>query len=231
MVISSAGNRTNKHHAMLSGMSTVLPGFLQSVAPLLDHYGYAAVAALLILEDLGLPVPGETILVAAAVYAGTGRLNVVALGTVAICAAVVGDNIGFVIGHFGGERLIHRFGRYVFLTPEKLVRTKRFFDRRGGIVVMVARFIDGLRQLNGIIAGTAAMRWPKFLAYNFIGATLWVATWVTIGYAAGDNISPIYKTVTRYEWYAVTVVGLLIIGLIVRFIWKRKAHASMLRKR
>jgi membrane protein DedA with SNARE-associated domain len=212
-------------------MSTVLPGFLQSVAPLLDHYGYGGVALLLILEDLGLPVPGETILVAAAVYAGTGRLNVVILAIVAICAAVVGDNIGFLIGHFGGERLVRRYGRYVLLTPEKLDRTKDFFNKRGAVVVIIARFIDGLRQLNGILAGTAEMRWRKFLLYNAIGATLWVSTWVAAGYVAGNNITAIYKTVTRYEWYAVTVIALLIVGLIVRFIWKRKAHASMRRKR
>jgi membrane protein DedA with SNARE-associated domain len=216
---------------MLSSMSAALPGFLQSAAPLLDHYGYAGVALILLLEDFGLPVPGETVLVAAAVYAGTGRLNVVVLAVVAICAAIIGDNIGFVIGHFGGDRLVRRYGRYVLLTPEKLDNAKDFFNRRGALVVVIARFIDGLRQLNGIIAGTVEMHWRKFLAYNIIGATLWVCVWVTAGYVAGDNIGPIYKTVTRYEWYAVTVIALLIVGFIVRFIWKRKTHASMTRKR
>jgi len=216
---------------MLSSMSTTLPGFLQSVAPLLDHYGYAGVALILILEDLGLPVPGETVLVAASVYAGTGRLNVVALAVVAVMAAVIGDNIGFLIGHFGGERLVERYGRYVLLTPEKLDRAKAFFNRRGGFVVMIARFIDGLRQLNGIIAGTVAMRWRKFLLYNVIGATLWVCTWVTVGYAAGDNITSIYKTAVRYQWYALAVAALVVIGFVTRFFWKRRSQASIARKR
>jgi membrane protein DedA with SNARE-associated domain len=216
---------------MLRYMSTALPGFLQAAAPLLDHYGYAGVAGLLLLEDLGLPVPGETVLIAAAIYAGTGQLNVAILVVVAILAAVVGDNIGYAIGHFGGERLIHRFGRYVFITPEKLERAKSFFNRGGGLIVIVARFIEGLRQLNGIIAGTAEMRWSKFLAYNAIGASLWVGTWVTAGYIAGNNIGPLYKTATRYQWYAVAVIVLLLVGFIAHFFWKRKHQASIRRKR
>jgi membrane protein DedA with SNARE-associated domain len=216
---------------MLSYMSAALPEFLQSVAPLLDSYGYVGVALLLIVEDLGIPVPGETVLVAAAIYASTGRLNVVILGVVAIIAAVVGDNIGFLIGHFGGERLVRRYGRYVFITPEKLDNAKEFFNRRGGLVVIIARFIDGLRQLNGIIAGTVEMRWRSFLTYNIIGASLWVVFWVTIGYIAGNNITSIYKTATRYEWYAAAVIGLLVVGFVARFILKRRTHASMTRKR
>jgi membrane protein DedA with SNARE-associated domain len=216
---------------MLWWMTTALPGFLQTVAPLLDHYGYFGVGALLIVEDLGIPVPGETVLVTAAIYAGTGRLNIVVLALVAIAACVIGDNIGFLIGHYGGERLVRRFGRYVFITPEKLDRTKDFFNRRGGLVVIVARFIDGLRELNGIIAGTVQMRWARFLMYNLIGATLWVGTWLAIGYAAGNNIGPIYRTIQRYEVYALVVLGLAIIGLIARFSWKHSSHASMRLKR
>jgi membrane protein DedA with SNARE-associated domain len=204
-------------------MTTALPGFLQAAAPLLDHYGYFGVGALLVLEDLGLPVPGETVLVTAAIYAGTGRLNIVILALVAISAAVVGDNLGFLIGHYGGERLVRRYGRYIFITPEKLDRTKDFFNRRGGLVVIVARFIDGLRELNGIIAGTVQMRWRRFLTYNIIGATLWVSTWLAIGYEAGTNIGPIYHTISRYEVYALVLIGLVIIGAIGHFIWKRKA--------
>jgi membrane protein DedA with SNARE-associated domain len=217
---------------MLKDMSTVLPGFLQSAAPFLDHYGYIGVGLLLLLEDFGLPVPGETILIAASIYAGTGRLNVVVLAIVAIIAAVIGDNIGFAIGHFGGERILRRHGHYIFLTPEKLDRAKQFFNRRGGWIVIVARFIEGLRQLNGIIAGAAEMRWPRFFVYNLIGACLWVGAWVTAGYVAGDNIGPLYKTAERYQWYAAAVVVLLVVAAASRFVWKRKrAQASMRVKR
>ena len=111
----------------------------------MDNYGYLAVAGFVLLEDFGVPVPGETILILGAVYAGTGRLNVLLVGLIGSLAAVTGDNLGFAIGHFGGRRLVERFGRYVLLTPERLDRATGFFERHGGKIVAVARFIEGLR--------------------------------------------------------------------------------------
>src|SRR5579884_396453 len=96
-----------------------LPGVLHNLQGPLNHYGYLAVAAFVLLEDFGIPVPGETVLIVAAVYAGTGRLSVWLVGLIGFLAAVAGDNIGFAIGHFGGRPLAERFGRYVFLTSER----------------------------------------------------------------------------------------------------------------
>jgi membrane protein DedA with SNARE-associated domain len=93
-----------------------LPGALGALAPLLDHYGYLAVAGLITLEDFGVPVPGETVLIAAAVYTGAGQMNIIAVGLIAVAAAVIGDNIGYAIGYFGGRRLVERFGRYLLIT-------------------------------------------------------------------------------------------------------------------
>ena len=122
-----------------------LPGVLHSLAPALNHYGYLAVVGLVLIEDFGVPVPGETILVLAAVFAGTGRLNIALVGLLAFCGALLGDNIGFAIGHFGGRRLAERYGRYVFLTRERLDTATSFFERHGGKIIVVARFIEGLR--------------------------------------------------------------------------------------
>ena len=97
-----------------------LPGVLHSLEPILDRHGYLAVAGLVLLEDFGVPVPGETILVVAAVYAGAGRLNVVVVWLVGSIAATIGDNIGFAIGNLGGRRGIERYGRYLLITPERL---------------------------------------------------------------------------------------------------------------
>ena len=97
-----------------------LPGVLHSLEPTLNHYGYLAVTGLVLLEDFGVPVPGETILILGAVYAGTGRLNIVLVAVLGFLGAVTGDNIGFAIGHFGGRRLAERYGRYVLLTPARL---------------------------------------------------------------------------------------------------------------
>src|ERR1700722_10158636 len=97
-----------------------LPGVLHTLEPTLNHFGYLAVVGLVLIEDFGVPVPGETVLILAAVYAGTGRLNVVLVGLLGILGAVLGDNIGFAIGHFGGRPLIQRYGRYIFLTSERI---------------------------------------------------------------------------------------------------------------
>src|SRR5260370_38836858 len=135
-----------------------LPGILASLAPVLDHYGYLAVGGFITLEDFGIPVPGETILIAAAVYAGAGRLSIVGVALVAVLAAVVGDNIGYAIGRFGGRALVLRYGTYVRLTSERLVQAEAFFARYGGVVVAGARFIDGLRQAN--VIGVGVIRMP-----------------------------------------------------------------------
>ena len=135
-----------------------LPGVLHTLEPTLNHYGYLAVLGLVLIEDFGVPVPGETVLTLAAVYAGAGRLNIWLVALLGFCGALLGDNIGFAIGHFGGRPLAERYGRYIFLTRERLDTATRFFDRHGGKIIIVARFIEGLRQANGIIAGISGLR-------------------------------------------------------------------------
>lgn len=200
-----------------------LPGVFATLAPVLSRYGYLAVAGLITLEDFGVPAPGETVLIAAAIYAGAGQLNIVAVVAVAVVAAVVGDNIGYAIGHFGGRRLVLRFGRYVFLTHERLDATERFFTRHGGKIVTIARFVEGLRQANGIVAGITGMRWPKFLAFNALGAVLWVGVWAGLGYLAGNHIGPIYAQVHRYEPYVLIALGVAVLAVIIRHVLRRKA--------
>lgn len=201
-----------------------LPGFLAHLAPVLDHYGYLAVGGFVLLEDFGVPVPGETILIGAAVYAGAGRLSIVAVAVIAFLAAVAGDNIGYAIGRFGGRALVLRFGRYVLLTRERLDRAEAFFCRHGGKVVMAARFIEGLRQANGIVAGIVRMPWRQFLMFNAIGAALWAGAWTTAGYAAGDHIAAIYGQITRYSLYVLIALGVLVLFLAVRALWRHRRN-------
>ncbi len=203
-----------------------LPGVLHSLEPALDEYGYLAVFAFVLLEDFGVPVPGETILILGAVYAGTGRLNVVLVGVIGLLAAVLGDNIGFLIGHRGGRPLIERYGRYLLITPERLERATGFFERHGGKVVVLARFIEGLRQANGIIAGITGMHWARFLLFNAIGAALWVAVWTSIGYVSGSNITSIYDTATSYSTYLAIAVGALVLLNFARLLLRHNARAK-----
>jgi membrane protein DedA with SNARE-associated domain len=200
--------------AMAASAPPQLPGFLGALSSPLQHYGLWAIVALVFLEDFGIPVPGETILIAGAVYAGSGGLNIVAVGVVGFAAAV------------GGHALAVRWGRYVFLTPERLEHAESFFERHGGKIIVLARFIEGLRQANGIIAGITMMRWVRFLFFNMIGAGLWVGCWVSIGYFAGQHITTIYDYVTRYSLYvliALVVAVIAWIGLRLRGRKRRRA--------
>lgn len=199
-----------------------LPGPLAHLAPLLEHYGYWAVGTVVLVEDFGVPAPGETILLAAGVYAGAGRLNVVVVALIAFAAALVGDNIGYLIGRLGGRPFVHRWGKYVFLTPERFAAAEEFFTRHGGKIVTVARFIEGLRQANGIIAGTAGMPWPRFLAFNALGAALWVGLWTTLAYLAGNHITTIYAEVNRYLLYVVSAAAVVVAGLALRHVMRRR---------
>jgi membrane protein DedA with SNARE-associated domain len=135
---------------------------------------------------------------------------------IAVAAAVIGDNIGYAIGYFGGRRLMERFDRYLLITPQRLDTGERFFSRHGGKVVAIARFVEGLRQANGIIAGTTGMRWRRFLAFNVLGAALWVGVWASLGELAGAQIGAIYDQINRYQSYALAALGGLVIVLILR---------------
>src|SRR6516225_6333435 len=199
-----------------------LPGFLAALAGPLEQYGLWAIFVLVLLEDFGIPVPGETVLIAGAVYAGSGRLNVVAVGIVGFVAAVLGDNIGYAIGRFGGHAVVLRWGKYVGMTAERLDKAQDFFNRHGGKIITIARFIEGLRQANGIIAGIIKMHWLKFVAFNALGAALWVGTWVTIGYFAGQHIATIYHYITQYSYYLLIVLAVAFVGYVVFRLRKRE---------
>jgi membrane protein DedA with SNARE-associated domain len=198
---------------------------LGDLAPVLDHWGYWAVGGLVLVEDFGVPAPGETVLIAAAVYAGAGRLDIVAVAVIGFLAAILGDNIGYLIGRTGGRPLVLRYGKYVLLTPERFEKAERFFTRHGGKVVTIARFVEGLRQANGIVAGATTMPWRRFLAFNTLGAALWAGLWSGLGYAAGDHIATIYEQVNRYSRYLLAALALLIAALVVRALIRRRARS------
>ena len=210
---------------LLAATTKPLPGVFHHLQGTLDHYGYLAVAGFIFFEDFGVPLPGETMLIAASLYAGAGGLNIWLVAIVAFLGAIAGDNVGYGIGRFGGRELLDRFGKYVFLTPQRLDRATDFFERHGGKVVVIARFVEGLRQLNGIIAGVVEMHWAKFLVFNAIGAATWVAVWTSLGYLAGNHV----ETISRYFTYVAigaVVLAALLIARHVRHARKERAAAQ-----
>jgi membrane protein DedA with SNARE-associated domain len=211
--------------AVMAGSPPPLPGFLQSVAGPLDHYGYWAIALLLLLENIGVPVvPGEFALIAGATFAGTGRagMNVVLVGAVAVACCFAGAEIGYCIGRFGGRALVLRYGKYVLVREHHLDRAEAAVTRYGGAIVVIARFIIGLRELNGIIAGVTGMPARRFAFYNAIGAVAWVALWVSLGDVAGDHIAGIYNDISRYSLYVLVALVVLLAAYIAFWLLRRR---------
>jgi len=203
---------------------------LALVAPYLDRYGYAAVAGALLLESFGLPLPGETMLIAGAALAAEGELH---LGPLLICAwlaAVLGDNVGFAIGRFGGRALVLRHGARIGITERRLARVEGFFHRFGGQVVLLARFFALVRQLNGIVAGTAGMGWWRFLAYNAAGAALWVSAWGFGVYYFGQSLGHVVARL-HGAGYAIGLVALVAIVALFAHYGRRHHRAAKLGNR
>jgi membrane protein DedA with SNARE-associated domain len=189
----------------------------------LNQYGYWAVFFTIFLENFGLLLPGETMLIAAAIIAAQGKLNLYLIIVIAWAAAVAGDNVGYAIGRYGGQRVILRWGKYIFITPSRLERAKIFFGRYGPWIILFARFIDILRQLNGIIAGLLGIRWGLFFTMNALGALLWVVTWSVLAFFLGEEINRYHSFFRKYEWpLVISVVMLIALFLSIWFTRKGK---------
>jgi membrane protein DedA with SNARE-associated domain len=152
------------------------------IIELFARYGYAVVFFGVFLENTGLPVPGETALLAGAALSRSGRLSLSWVIVTAIAGAILGDNLGFLIGRRGGRALVERFGPRVGLTRDRLLQFDRFFDRHGAKTVFIARFVTGLRVFGALLAGTSGLSWGRFLLYNSTGAIAWATTFGGVGY-------------------------------------------------
>jgi membrane protein DedA with SNARE-associated domain len=181
-----------------------MPGWLLD---LFARYGYAVVFGGVFLENTGLPVPGETALLAGAALAHYGQLSLTWVIVTAIAGATLGDNLGFFIGRRGGRRLAERHGWRIGLTPERLAEFDRFFHRHGPKTVFAARFITGLRVVGAVLAGGSGMKWPVFLFYNATGAVVWCTVIAFAGYSLA------YSWETLERWIGRT--GLIALALIV----------------
>lgn len=176
---------------------------------LLATYGYWIVLLFVAIESMGIPFPGETMLLAAAIYAGTTHhLQIPLVIAAAAAGAILGDNLGFWVGREGGYRLLRRFGHYIHLDERKLKLGQYLFMRHGGKVVFFGRFVAVLRAWAAFLAGTNRMPWSHFLVFNAAGGILWATIFGLGGYILGDNFS-------RIAGPAGTVLAVLAAGIIV----------------
>ena len=179
------------------------------VQPVLDRYGYPAVFLMILVEEVGIPAPGQTLLIAAGLTAAHGHLSIVWVLIWAGTAALLGNSLGYLLGRWGGRRLLAKFK----VRGDRLARLEGNFRRYGGSVVLVARFFDGLRQLNGIVAGMLAMPWWVFTAFNVLGAILWTGVWGLGVFWLDKEMGPVHRTFRQVEPVvaALTLVGFLVL--------------------
>lgn len=184
---------------LMKQFPTIAP-YVRAVAPYIQQYGYWAIFFSIFLEDFGLPMPGETVLIICSFFAILGKLDLVYVGILGFLGAVFGDNTGFAIGYYGGRKVVLKWGKYVLLTTKRLNKFENFFNKHGGKIVTIARFIQGLRQFNGIIAGISKMKWKKFILYNLIGAGLWVGLWVSLATYLNNNKELLTEFIKKSEY-------------------------------
>ncbi|MEP6570529.1 MAG: DedA family protein [Acidobacteriota bacterium] len=174
-----------------------LENSLQLIEQYMYLYGYWAVFFGVMLENAGLPIPGETILLVAGYLCSRGTLQLPLVMLIAASGAAVGDNIGFAIGHHFGRDILLRFGRFIFITPRRLDHLSNYFSKHGNKTILVARFITGLRVIGAILAGASKMPWRIFVVYNIAGAILWSIVISSLGYLFGQSLPSLVRWVGR----------------------------------
>jgi membrane protein DedA with SNARE-associated domain len=179
---------------------------LESLHHFIAQYGYFAVFIIVALESAGVPLPGETALVSAAVFAGQGALNIEAVIAAAAAAAILGDNFGYWVGRDFGFPLIYRFGGVVRIDEGKLKVAQYLFLRHGGKIVFFGRFVAILRTFAAFLAGVNRLPWPRFLLFNALGGVVWAAVFGLGGFFLG----------VAFETYArpvgLTALGCAVVG-------------------
>ena len=192
---------------------------------LVHHYGLVALFLIVMLESGGVPLPGETALVTAAIYASQGHLNLVEVIVVAAAAAIIGDNLGYWAGRLGGRRLLERFGPTRHWSRRTLPRAERFFQRHGGKTIFIARFFSVLRVTAAWVAGIARMHWWFFFLWNAAGGICWALLVGLISYYLGHAAA---DAVNRYGlWAGVGIVVVLVVAFVVtRFLTRRALRAE-----
>lgn len=185
------------------------------------EYGYWAVGTALLLENAGIPVPGETILLLASFMAYSQHdLQLSWIIAVATIAATLGDNLGFALGYYGGRPLLTRYQSLFRLKQTMLDRGEQLFARYGAATIFFARFVFGMRIIAGPMAGVLRMPWKKFLVFNFLGAALWVSVISTAGYLFGRHFDRLENAIKRIDLVVAIVVVIAIL------VWWRRRRAS-----
>ena len=190
---------------------------------LLALYTYPVLLGLVLLESLGIPLPGEIALVTAAAYASHGHVSILVVIALAAAGASVGGVLGYLIGLKGGLPLIAHYGGYVGIRRSHLAKAHEFFERYGSKTILFGRFIALLRTWAAVVAGAASMSFPKFVTYNTIGSVVWAIVFGAVGYYFGRDLPLLHRYISRVSFGVFIVAA---IALLVFLIYKRQNDAK-----
>jgi len=194
------------------------------VTHLIHHYGLFLLFGIVCLESAGLWLPGETALIAAAVYASQGHLSITGVIVVATVAAIIGENIGYWAGRTIGRRLLYRWEWLARISDRILPPAERFFDRHGGKAVFLARFFGGLRVTGAWMAGITRMEWWRFLVWNAAGGIVWALAVSLLAFYAGKAAA---DAIARYGVYGGIAIGVVVVLAIAALhLWRRRVEAA-----
>ena len=193
--------------------------FAHHLMRLLQTYTYPVLVGLVLLESLGIPLPGEIALVTAAAYASLGHISIYAVIILAALAAIVGGALGYLIGLRGGLPLVLHYGGYIGVRRRHVDRAHAFFEKHGAKTILFGRFIAILRTWAAIVAGGAGMSFPKFVLYNSIGSVVWAIVFGWLGYYFGRDLPLLESYISRVSLVLLVALG---IGIIALIFWKRR---------
>jgi membrane protein DedA with SNARE-associated domain len=200
-----------------------MPDIAQHLTRLLQLYTYPVLLLLVLVESLGVPLPGEIALVTAAAFASNGRISIYIVILLAGVGATVGGVLGYWIGLKGGLPLIARYGGYVGVRQSHIERAHAFFERNGARTILFGRFIALLRTWAAVIAGAASMSFPKFVTYNTIGSIVWAIVFGWLGYTFGRDLPLLERYISHASFAALFVIA---IGIVVFVVVKQRSGST-----
>lgn len=196
------------------------------ISSLISHYGLLALGGLILLESLGLPLPGETVLLIAAAAAAQHLLPIGTVIAVAALAAIGGGTLGYAAGRRYGFTLLSRYGAWIGITPARIAQAQAFFERHGAPTVFFGRFVTLLRMLAAVLAGASRMPAGKFLRYNALGAMLWATLVGGLGYAFGRQLPLLERWMSRLGWGTMLILTLMTLIAVARASLRRKSQSD-----
>ncbi len=198
----------------------------QTLSEFFARYGYWVIFFGVMLENGGVPVPGETVLLFAGFLAHQGQINLERAILTGIAGATIGDSLGYCLGRFGGKALIEKYRQRLGFFARHFDRAEKYYLKHGQWAVFVARFITGLRMFSGIFAGSFKMSYLRFLIFDFSGAVIWTTVICSVGFFFGSNWDRVVHLVKEFNWIILSLLGIgIVIVAIVYYLRKRKSSA------